>query len=53
VSAYAKARPSSILSGENPIPGTTADGSNADCSICAKKLSGFLSSVIVPTLISG
>ena len=42
-----------VPSGENPIPGTSADGSNAACSICAKKFSGFRFSVIVPTGISG
>ena len=35
------------------MPGTSADGSNAACSIWAKKLSGLRLSVIVPTLISG
>ena len=53
VSLYANARPSSILSGENPMPGTSADGSNAACSISAKKFSGLRSRVIVPTSISG
>ena len=34
------------------MPGT-ADGSNAACSISAKKFSGLRFNVIVPTLISG
>ena len=41
------------MSGEKPMPGTTADGSNAACSIWAKKLSGLRFRVIVPTLMSG
>src|SRR5690242_705737 len=52
-SLYAKARPSSILSGERPIPGTVLPGEKAACSICAKKFSGLRLSVMVPTRISG
>ncbi len=35
------------------MPGTTADGSKAACSTCAKKLSGLRLRVIVPTLMRG
>ena len=35
------------------MPGTSALGSNAACSIWAKKFSGLRFSVIVPTSISG
>ena len=35
------------------MPGTVLPGENAACSIWAKKLSGFLFRVIVPTLIIG
>jgi hypothetical protein len=35
------------------MPGTVLPGENAACSICAKKSSGLLFSVIVATVISG
>jgi len=41
------------LSGDRPIPGTVLPGEKAACSISAKKFSGFLFSVILPTGISG
>ena len=51
--AGANARPSSILSGDSPMPGTVLPGENAACSICAKKFSGLRFSVIFPTRTSG
>jgi hypothetical protein len=40
-------RPSNILSGDRPIPGTVLPEEKAACSICAKKFSGLRLSATV------